>query len=495
MKNVFFAIFFSCFPIFVISQKKITIENANSFEFDKRISTAKRLIGDVKFSHDNMLMYCDSAYFFSDINIIESYSRVHLMQPGGVNVYSDYLRYDGNSKIAILKNNVRVMDKEAVLYTDVFEYNTDSKTGYYLTGGKIIGENDTLSSAIGYYYANERKFYFRKEVLIKSKDYNIVADTMVYSTADEKAIFVGPTYITSDSNYVYTKDGWYKVKLGIAQLYKGSYIKNGAQIITADDMYYDKKMGFATAKNNVLFTDSVQGIIGMSDHADYFENIGKLILTQDPVIVIYDAKGDSLFVAADTIVSLTDTITDLKTMKAFYNVKIFKDDLQGKCDSMIYSDIDSTIRMYVQPVIWSDENQLTSDEISIIMVNKKIHRMEMPISPMIVSKEDTSYFNQIAGRKMLAFFKDNKLSHITVTGNGQTIYYPKDGNELIGVNIATASDLEVLTEDNKVKIIKFFTKPEAVLYPVELAPSDKTKLKGFKWLEELRPTKNDVVRQ
>jgi hypothetical protein len=172
---------------------------------------------------------------------------------------------------------------------------------------------------------------------------------------------------------------------------------------------------------------------------------------------------------------------------------MFKSNLQGKCDSMSYSFSDSIIRLYYEPVLWSDENQLTSEYIEIRTKNNKIDRLHLIKLAFIVSQEDTVKFNQIKGKDMVCYFKDNELYRVNVNGNGQTIYYPKDKNEVIGVNKAESSDLVIFLKGNEVQEIIFYTKPDATLFPLDKAPQNELRLKDFVWLEKYRPANKEDI--
>jgi lipopolysaccharide export system protein LptA len=174
---------------------------------------------------------------------------------------------------------------------------------------------------------------------------------------------------------------------------------------------------------------------------------------------------------------------------------MYKSNLQGKCDSMSYSFSDSVIRLYGEPVLWKDANQLTSEFMEIKTKNKRIDQLHLLNLAFIVSQEDTTKYNQIKGKNMICYFKDNNLYKVDVKGNGQTIYYPKDEeeNEIIGVNKAESSDLVIHLEGKDVKEIMFYKKPDAILYPLESAPKNELKLKSFKWLEHHRPLKKEDI--
>jgi hypothetical protein len=266
---------------------------------------------------------------------------------------------------------------------------------------------------------------------------------------------------------------------------------NKHQRLKGDILYYDKKLGKGHAFNNVEATDTTQRIIITGNKAEYIEKPEFMMVTDHAELINYNEK-DSLYLHADTLLSIQYGEKD-KIIKAYYKVKIFKTDLQGKCDSLSYSTVDSTIRMYYGPVIWSDVNQLTADSIHILTANRNLDMMKLYSTPFIISMVDSSKFNQIKGKNMIGYFRKNQLYKIDVNGNSQTIYYPKDKDEIIGVNKAVSSNLVIFVENKKVKKIKFYPKPEATLYPLDQAPKDELILKGFIWLDKYRPKNEDDI--
>ena len=163
----------------------------------------------------------------------------------------------------------------------------------------------------------------------------------------------------------------------------------------------------------------------------------------DSLIVLNMAEQDSLLnllvdslltdtaamaVPADSIDSLAaprDSIYRL--LKGFRNVKIYRSDFQTVCDSMTAISTDSTIHLYIDPVLWNENNQITSDVMDIFTENQQLTRAEFIGSPMMVSQLDTTHYNQVAGKTMTAYFFNNQIYRNDVNGNAQTIYYMQDG--------------------------------------------------------------------
>ena len=207
------------------------------------------------------------------------------------------------------------------------------------------------------------------------------------------------------------------------------------------------------------------------------------------------STNDSLYLHADTLLSEVDT-AGTKFIKAYYGVRMYRDDMQGKCDSMSYSLSDSVIRLYYSPVLWYNEYQITAEFIEIQTEHRQPKTMYLYRSSFIVGLEDSTKYNQIKGKNMICHFKNSELYRIDVSGNGQTVYYPKDKEEIIGANKAECSNLIIYFKDGEVNTISFLNKPDAILYPLDKAPLNELLLKGFKWMDDIRPLdKEDIFRK
>lgn len=483
-------IFFTFVSIQISAQSKNQIEiiNTNTLEFDKSSGIdAKKLIGNVQFKHENAVMFCDSAYFYTEKNTIDAFGHVTIHQGDTLHLYGETLNYNGNTRVAQVRKNVRLLDKETELTTDYLDFKIAEDIGYYINGGRIINAENKLSSDVGYYYAKEKIFFYRKNVIIVNPKYTIKSDTLKYNTVNRTAYFYGPTNINSNENLIYCENGWYNTKTNISQFNKNAYLKSDKKLLKGDSLYYERNNGLGRAFNNIWLVDSLQSIILSGNYAEYFEKPERALITDSAQFMQF-SNDDTLFLHADTLRSFTtDTINNDKEIKAYRQVKLYKEDLQGKCDSMVYKTGDSTMRLYTSPILWSGGNQITADYIEIHMANQKLNTANFYSNSFIISKEDSNKFNQIKGKNMVGLFNNNELSRLNVLGNGQTIYFAKDKNTIIGMNKAIGSDLIVKLKDRKIKKIVFITKPEATLFPIHKVLKEDMTLKDFKWLDKQRP--------
>lgn len=473
--------------------KQIEIVHADAIEFNKQTSAhARVLTGNVEFKHANATMFCDSAYFYTERNEIDAFGNVNIHQGDTLHLYGDKLNYNGNTKIAKIRKKVRLLDRDIVLTTEYLDFKIAEDIGYYINGGKIVNKENTLTSSTGYYYAKEKVFYYRKNVVINNPDYLIKSDTLKYNTVTRTAYFFGPTEIISKENYIYCENGWYNTSTNISQFNKNAYLKSGKKLLKGDSLYYERTNGIGRAFNNIMLIDSSQQVIINGNRANYIENPEYAMITDSAVLMMY-TKKDTMFVHADTLKSFADSANKEKTIRAFFHVKLYKPDLQGMCDSLTYTTADSTVRMFIKPVLWSDENQLTSEYIELHLANKQLNTANFYNNSFIISKKDTNMFDQIKGRKMIGYFKENQLYKVSVNGNGQTVYYVPDKNQIVGMNKALSSDLLIFLENKKIKKILFLTKPDATLYPLDKIPQEDVKLRDFKWYTSSRPKEKSEI--
>jgi lipopolysaccharide export system protein LptA len=465
---------------------------AQYLEVNKNIGNgAQRLIGDVVFTHGNAKMYCDSAYFYQKANSLDAFGNVFINQGDTVHLYGKTLHYDGNSKMANIQGDVKLINRETTLTTSKLDYDLAKAIGYYTTKAHIVNNENTLESRIGYYYTREKTMYFRDSVVIVNPDYKMFSDTLKYNTATRTAYFFGPTNIIGDSSHIYCEKGWYNTIKDISELRKNAWVQKNDQTIYSEYIYYDKKTGSSIAKDKVKIIDQKENIILMGNNAKYNE-ITKFAFLTDQAEFIQISDKDSLFLHADTLRTVPDSLGK-RILLAYKKVKFYRIDMQGMCDSMIYAFTDSVGRMFGQPILWTNNNQLNADQIIMYTKNRQMDKLKLNGSAFMVSKQDTNAFNQIKGKNMICYFSDNLLTRVDVMGNSQTIYYPIDGNQLVGVNKSECSNMKIYIKDNNPTKIIYYTNPTSVLYPLNQAPENELKLKGFRWLDDIRPkTKKDI---
>lgn len=478
------------------SKKEIRLVRAGSLEADPSLGPdVKRLVGSVEFEHENAHLFCDSAYLYPN-NSMDAFGNVRIKQGDSLNITGNFLKYNGNTRMAELHKNVRFTQRGTTLTTDLLYYDMKTSMATYSTGGVIISKQNTLTSQLGYFNTRSRIYSFKKNVVLTNPQYVMTCDTLNYYSMNNTAYFTGPTYIKSKGSTIYCESGWYNTDNDHASFRKNASIISGSQRMKGDSIYYDKQNDIGKAFGNVSITDSAQSVIVSGDLAVRNGRKETSVVTGKALLKQYYGS-DTLFLHADTLRSVdehprknkkeVDTSITYRTFYAYRNVKFYRTDIQGKCDSLVYTGRDSLMRLFKSPVLWSEENQLTAEKVELKTSGGEIMKMFLKNSALIVSKEDSVKYNQIKGKEMTGYFSDNKLYKILVEGNGQTIYFAKDRDKLIGVNKTECSNLIIFVKENKVDKITFLKKPDATLFPMTDFSPKEFLLKGFVWREKERP--------
>lgn len=495
--SIFFCLIL-CFTNIGFAQKisKIELISANRMLWDKTVGNgAKRLIGDVVFQQDNVTMKCDSAYFYSKENMFDAFNSVQLnnKENNNVQINSDFLQYNGNNKIAKFRKNILLVDSNIILRTDSLNYDNIKNYGYYFDGGKIIDSTSTLESVLGYYNVNEKMFFFKDSVIVNHQDYKMFTDTLKYNTETEIVYFCGPTTIVNDTSFMSASNGWYNTINDVSVVNKDVLFKNKTQRLIADSLYLDRKNQFIKAYSNIEMFDSTQNIILKGNYGEYYEKQKKGIVT-DKALFIQVTDGDSLFLHADTLRSEYDSSGTYQILRAYNKVQAYKSDLQLRSDSLVFSFQDSIIQILNNPILWTDNNQITGEKIIFHLADNKADYFELINSSFIISQEDSLHFSQIKGVNMKGFFNnENKLYFVNVNNKSEAIYFPKEKGEVIGVNKSKCKSMNIYLDNGEVQKVVFLKKPKQTLYPIDQIQEKELKFKKFNWHQNIRPlSKSDI---
>ncbi len=660
------------------------------------------------FQQDYSTLTSDSAYFHQAQNTFDAFGHVVITQGDTLHIYSDKLNYNGNTKIAILTENVRMVDKDATLTTDLLTYNTATKVGTYTGGGKLVNKDNTLTSKNGYYFANSRDSYFRYDVVLLSPDAITKTDTLRYNSGSKIAYFYGPTHIYGkkegkDNDTLYTENGNYNTVSEQAFFGKKNLYSQGSKTLKGDSMFYDRKQGYGRVVNHITFNDNEQKMTMKGDLGTFYKADERTVVTQNAYGIIVteekdttrndsvapgavskpahvkkasadtakaapqqkaapvkenkpdnkskapantmplgqlpaarpdtamgkkgshapaknklpDSAGglkkdtarirhDSVYMTADTLETRMTTYKELKVLQekirlasikdtnlrapsivykkplkyidlsapgwvqdstflhrnmfgkaapkadtagkktgktqksdktghdvavkkltgqdslkqarkvdsvyisrkvelsdtarirvlsAFHHVKLFKSDLQGKSDSAFYSTSDSIIRLYVKPMLWAQNSQLSGDTINLQLKNKKFDNVEIYLNAFAVNieKGDSTHFNQSAGKKMRGFFRSDKLERLFIDGNAETIYFSRDSGKVSGMQRSLSSRIRINFKDGKLSTLVFLAKPEHRYGPLVKFNEEDKILKGFIWKPKDRPVSKEAI--
>lgn len=470
---------------------QVKILNADRILFDQNITDADRLIGNVQLQYKKAVMYCDSAWRFKSGDF-EAYSNVRVVQGDSLKLFSDRLYLDNSQKMALLRDNIRLTDKDRLLITEILDYDLETKVANYYNGGTITSsENDNrLTSEQGYYESESEFFSFRDKVVLTNPEYEVRSDTLRYNARSETAFFFGPTTIVSDNTHIDCTRGWYNTQSEVCQFTNHARILSSTTYLEGDSIYFEGKRGYGEVFRNVAIRDTTSNYLITGEYGWHDDSRDESLVTQRAEMVQF-FDTDSLFLHADTLLASPDSSGD-RRIRAFQRVKFYKNDLQGVADSLSYAEADSTLRLFGSPILWSKENQISGDKMDILMFNGRIQRLDIHRGAMIISEAAPGFYNQIKGRDLTGYFTDNQLRKIHVRGNGQTVYYPADdaseNDQVMGVNRADCSNVFIYINGSQIERIALIEKPSGALHPTFKATQSDKILDGFFWETKNRPT-------
>ncbi len=453
-----------------------------------------RLIEDVRMQHEEIQLTCDSAHLDQKSRIFIGFGNVHIIKADTLHLWGDKLRYDGISKMTQLDERVRMEHDHSILKTNHLIYNMAEEIAWYFGGGQIIDSTNIVESGWGYYYLESEDSHFKDQVFLTNEDLTLSTDTLFYNSLTGLTKFLGPTQIFGDTNYIYCENGWYDSENNLSSFYSGAYFQSKEQVMEGDSLLYDRENEIFRAYGNVKARDTLQNSIILGDKLYFDERSDHIEVTENALYIMIDGL-DSLFLHADTLLSYQIDSIDSRKIEAFHKVQFFRDDLQGRCDSLDYIIADSTIHLFIDPILWQNENQLTAIKIQIKLGDNGIDFIKMEDKGFLITELDSSHYNQVKGKSVIGFFDNNSLNRVEVIGNGESAFYPEDSNGKIGLNKVLCSEIQMLFKDGKVKQVKFDNDPVAELLPMSQLKAPDKFLEGFIWHIDFRPKgKTDVYK-
>jgi lipopolysaccharide export system protein LptA len=482
-----------------LEKKKTRVDllHADEAQADKMLRPdVQVLVGSVKLRHDSMYMYCDSALIYEKTNSVEAFSNVRMEQGDTLFIYGDYLFYDGMAQLAMLRENVKMINRKTTLTTDSLNYDRLYNLGYYFEGGMLTDEENVLTSDWGEYSPATKLAVFNHEVKLANPRFTLTSDTLKYSTDTKIAKILGPSNIINEKNHIYSERGIYNTVKDQAELLDRSVLTNEGKRLVGDSLFYDRKAGYGEAFDNVIMKDTINKNMLTGDYCFYDELKSNAWATKKAVAIDY-SQGDSLFIHADTLRMNTyylNTDSMYREMRAYHKTRIYRSDVQGVCDSLVFSSKDSCLTMYHDPILWNEKQQLLGEEIKVYMNDSTIDWAHIINQALTVEMKDSLHYNQVSGKEMKAYFQKGEMRKIDVIGNVLVIFYPQEEDStMIGMNTSETSLLNLYLEERKMDKMVMSPKSNGTLYPMDQIPADKMKLPTFVWFDYIRPrNKQDI---
>ena len=499
----------------------VYLEHSETLSFDEnRLPDAQILRGDVRFRHDSVLMFCDSAYFFEKDNSLHAFGHVHMIQGDTLEGFGDVLYYNGNTKMARLRKNVKLIHQQTTLTTDSLNYDRIHDIAYYFSGGVIQDSLNTLASQWGQYTPNNHQALFRSEVVLNNPKFVLTADTLGYNTESYQSDLIGPTTILyEEETTIFSTNGWYNTQSEQSMLLDRSRIIHvDGMTLTGDTIYYDKAKGYGKCIGNIESVDSTKQMTLYGHISEIWEDESKVYVTDSAMLLdwsdstaytymhadslwteeipyqVYSLlEKDSILVDSILIAQEPDTIwsdTTYQQVRAFHHVRIYREDVQAVCDSVRYHGKDSIITLFGLPICWNENHQISAEQIDIYIKNEDIDYLHGQTNAIAIMQESSDVFNQMAGKERFAYVRNGEVQLVDVRGNAETVFYPQeDDGTYMGVNRTQSSFVKLYLQNQKIDHVVFTTSTTGVMIPLDQALEVEKRLSSFFWAEAERPLK------
>lgn len=456
----------------------------------------------VHFTHEGINLWCDQAVYYEKEDFIEAYSNVVMNQGDTINMTAKYAEYSGKTQLAFASGDVVLTEPKSVLTTDTLHFDRVKQQAFYQSKGKVVRDTSgTITSQIGRYYMHSKKYQFVKNVVLVNPQYTLNTEHLDFYTETGHAYLFGPSTIVGESNTIYAERGFYDTNNDTGYFVKNSKINYENRVFEGDSMYFDRKISFASATNNIVVTDTINNSVARGHYAEIWRAKDSVFITKRALAITVQEK-DSIYMHSDTL--MVTGKPEHRITRAYYNAKIFKSDMSGKADS-IHADHKTGLTQLInldrfsptdafsvkrRPIIWNLGNQMTGDSIHLIS-NPKTEQLDslLVFDNAFLISQDTlgSGFNQIKGLRLVGLFKDNDLYNVDIIKNAEVINYSRDDNqELIGINKSKSGKINLIIEDGY-KIITLIDQVDGDIWPESQFPENARKLRGFDWREEERP--------
>jgi lipopolysaccharide export system protein LptA len=476
-----------------VAQQSSTLEIISA-DLLQGASGFERLLGAVKMKHQNSLIFCDSAHFYRGENRAQLFGRVRIEdEKDPIKTTSAYAEYDGNTKIAKLRKKVVFTNQKTALYTEFLDYNRETNVANYFEGGKVVDSVNVLTSETGIYEINYERISFQQDVVLVNPDYTLKTNDLVYLTIPKTAETQGLTNIVSKEGYKLDaqKGSFYDTQKKQFKFFDGM-VDTDESRVKAEELFYDEIEEYYEGKNDVRVLNKERKVEVFGDVGKYWEKRKYSEVFGNALVRRYFEK-DTLFMAADTLISHDSESDSIKYLLAYHGVRLVKSDLSGKADSLFYNYSDSSIQLFNDPVMWNQKSQISADSMVFFIANEKLDRVYMKDKAFTIMTDTLLNFNQMKGRKMTGFFQDGQIQRLFIEGNGESLYFALEADTLTqGVNRILSATIELTFEDGYIKRSNFGIRPDGKFVPVQKLDEKTGKLEGFRWRIEDRPGRKDI---
>ncbi|NNM22845.1 MAG: OstA-like protein, partial [Flavobacteriaceae bacterium] len=411
--------------------------------------------GQVYIVHEGVEMWCNQAYVYFKDNFVKAYGAVRIQQGDTVEMRSKYAEYNGNTSFAFASGDVVLTEPATTLRTDTLYFDRIKQQAYYRSGGTVRDTASTLTSRIGRYFAESKKYQFLSNVKIVNPKYTVNSPQLDFYSETGGAYLYGESTIVSDNSTVYCERGYYDTRGDTGYFVKNSRIDYKNRILFGDSIYFDRNRSFASATNNITVLDTINESVIRGHYAEVYRDKDSVFITKRAVAITLQEE-DSVYVHADTL-RVTGK-PENRIIKGFYKARMFKRGLEdeqptsGKCDSIFIDQQLGITKLIREPVLWSGENQMTGDTIHILN-NKETDELDTlkVFNNAFLIQKDSAGYNQVKGERLIGLFTNNQLDTVNIIKNSEVIYYFRnDAGELVGIDNTISSSIQLYLEEQKV---------------------------------------------
>jgi len=419
--------------------------------------------------------------------------------------------YYGDTRDVYFKNKVVLTEPDTKIYTDTLLYNLNTGKSTFVSPTKIKNGSRTITTTDGFFDTKTKKGSFNKRTSIDDSTYTFAADKATIDEQTGLSEYMGnATYRSKDSAKGYDLiAGNIKVNKPAGSILATEkpllLIKQlrDTTFISADTLYTNKLSLLLKTRNIPAIREQLQPLNPPKKTKDSLLSANDSKIGKDS-LVLQKLQNDSVKTALSknklpNKVAI-DTNND-RFFEAYYHVKVFSDSVQAVCDSLFYSLGDSVMRLFYSPVVWNNNNQIKGDTMYMLLENRRPERLLVYENALSIQKLSPNYFNQVKGNSINAFFEKGKMDQIRARGSAEAVYYGVDErNKYVAVNRSTCDVIDVYFEkkkdNNMPQRILLRNNLKGVAYPMGQVNHHELRLRGFEWLEEIRPkSKFDVIKK
>lgn len=484
---------------------RVFLEHADSLRVTPDEPDVQILVGTVTFRRGDMFMYCDSARFYTSPDLpadsMEAFGNIRMEQGDTLFLYGDEMEYSGSQELVTvygIGRDVRLINRDVTLEAPVLNYSMAINLGYYDQGGKLTDPQNTLTSFEGEYAPPTKEANFYRRVVLngrneKGDSAKVYTDTLLYNTATRIAELPVFSRIIGEKGDITTTNGIFDTQNNTATLLDRSFIHTtDGNTLTGDSIVFDRTSGIGEAFGSMVLTDSARSLRLEGDYG-YFNQLIDSAYTTGRARALEFSNPDTLYLHGREIRTFL-TPDSLRLMVANPEVRFWRVDLQGVCDSMTFVQQDSMLYMNGDPIIWNENRQIFGNTIKIHLNDSTVDRAELPDFAFVAEAVEDEFFNQMSGKTMIAKFEDGDLRELELNGSVQAIMLPEENDSTVNkiVNLES-SYLQAFFIKRDIERARLWPETTGTVTPIYLAKKSLFYLPKFRWEEAIRPTDPDDI--